>query len=152
MKAALASTPASTPPSPPPADAAANVVPTNPFAPSPDAPPNPPTQIRPHLFLGSYTQAWDAELLRARKITAIFNVTVDIPQLQGDAGFASQRIPVWDLEGQTLVPYFGAFCAAVRAARARGEAVLVHCLAGEITVWVAEADVPGCVGEISDGA
>ncbi|KAE9418870.1 hypothetical protein Angca_003400 [Angiostrongylus cantonensis] len=100
-----------------------------------------PVQILPHLFLGNYETASDAQLLERSGVHYIINVTSNLPNVfEGNPSFHYQRISVDDNSSHNLSHYFPEAIAFIDTAAHAGDACLVHCLAGisrSVTVCLA---------------
>lgn len=100
-----------------------------------------PVQILPHLFLGNYETASDAELLERIGVHYIINVTSNLPNVFEDSpSYHYQRISVDDNSSHNLSHYFPEAIAFIDAAADADSACLVHCLAGisrSVTVCLA---------------
>ncbi|EYC24508.1 hypothetical protein Y032_0013g1937 [Ancylostoma ceylanicum] len=90
-----------------------------------------PVQILPHLFLGNYETASDAQALKRIGVHYIINVTSNLPNtFEDNPSFHYLRISVDDNSSHNLTQYFPEAIAFVDAAARAGDACLVHCLAG----------------------
>lgn len=97
--------------------------------PSSTVKPNEPVEILPHLYLGSEIHSSQKELLQRLGITAIVNVSRNIPNFFEEA-FHYKSIPVDDTYTADIGRWFeeaAAFIDSVKNSKGR---VLVHCQAG----------------------
>ncbi|WKY05792.1 hypothetical protein Q1695_006195 [Nippostrongylus brasiliensis] len=100
-----------------------------------------PVKILPHLLLGNYETASDADLLERNGARYIINVTSNLPNaFEDNPSYHYLRISVDDNSSHNLSQYFPEAIAFIDAAARAGDACLVHCLAGisrSVTVCLA---------------
>ncbi|CAD6188250.1 unnamed protein product [Caenorhabditis auriculariae] len=88
------------------------------------------TEILPLLYLGSLRDAHDPEQLEKFKIRAILSVH-DMPRTSElHQGMTIMQIRISDSSAQRISVHFRDAIQFIHEARMRGDAVLVHCLAG----------------------
>ncbi|WKX96569.1 hypothetical protein Q1695_012753 [Nippostrongylus brasiliensis] len=97
-----------------------------------------PVKILPHLLLGNYETASDANLLGRNGARYIINVTSNLPNaFEYNPSYHYLRISVDDNSSHNLSQYFPEAIAFIDAAARAGDACLVHCLAGiSRSVWL----------------
>ncbi len=94
------------------------------------------SEIRDGLFLGSWRDAQDAELLKRHGITHVLNVAKEVPsslsELQAleSPDFTRMTIPLMDCHSEDIGRHFTDAYAFISAARAQSLRVLVHCRRG----------------------
>jgi protein-tyrosine phosphatase len=92
--------------------------------------------ILPHLWLGSWRDAEDAELMRREGITHVLNVAKECPSASEQAsmdairGVTKKQIDLADAHSEDILPHFEAAFAFMEEARHSGGKVLVHCRRG----------------------
>lgn len=96
---------------------------------SPRVPTCPPTEILPHLFIGTAKDSSNYELLKTLGITAILNVSSSCPSYFEDS-FDYKRIPVEDAYHEDLLTKFRDAADFIETHYQKGGKVLVHCFAG----------------------
>jgi len=87
-----------------------------------------PTQILPHLFLGSRSHAEDSAMLSSLGITYILNVAKECASRNGDPRY--KCCPLMDTTDQDLESCLEDCFRFIEEARRNGERVLVHCVGG----------------------
>lgn len=100
-------------------------------------------EVIPNLFIGDYAASQDVAALEAEGIKAVVSASKLLPALFSpakltssavrqpyDSSLSLHRIPVDDTSNTNIICHFQAANDFIRAARARGEGVLVHCQAG----------------------
>uniref|UniRef100_A0A1I8AD81 protein-tyrosine-phosphatase n=1 Tax=Steinernema glaseri TaxID=37863 RepID=A0A1I8AD81_9BILA len=90
-----------------------------------------PVQILPYLYLGNADTAANRQKLDAHGIRFIVNVTSNLANtFEEDSRFHYLKIAVDDTCSHNLAAHFDEAIQFIDEARAKGSAVLVHCLAG----------------------
>ncbi|KAK0398756.1 hypothetical protein QR680_002737 [Steinernema hermaphroditum] len=90
-----------------------------------------PVQILPYLYLGNADTASNRQKLDAHGIRFIVNVTSNLANtFEEDSRFHYLKIAVDDTCSHNLAAHFDEAIQFIDEARAKGSAVLVHCLAG----------------------
>ncbi|OQV19390.1 Dual specificity protein phosphatase 16 [Hypsibius exemplaris] len=89
-----------------------------------------PTQIFPHLFLGSERDALSWEVMKNKGISHVLNVSSSCPKADfiGDTNF--MRIPVNDTYSDKLICHFMKAFAFLDDVKKNNGCALIHCLAG----------------------
>ncbi|EDQ91652.1 uncharacterized protein MONBRDRAFT_14600 [Monosiga brevicollis MX1] len=87
------------------------------------------SQVLSYLFLGSAVDASNLAALREHRITAILNITTDVPNTFADS-LQYQQIPILDTSEQNIQNYFEVAFEFINQAKQYGRNVLVHCQAG----------------------
>ena len=89
-----------------------------------------PTCLLPGLYLSGAVEASSLHLLRYYGITHVLNATEDLLLPEETQSFVGMRIPLRDVEEESITPYFAPAAAFIDSALASGGGVLVHCHAG----------------------
>jgi len=93
----------------------------------------PMSEILPHVFLGSWRDMHDPELLKAQRVTHILNVAREVdPQAHEErlSQFVTLHIPLVDEHRENIDRHIDTACAFIEQARAAEGRVLVHCRRG----------------------
>jgi protein-tyrosine phosphatase len=94
------------------------------------------SEIRSGLFLGSWRDAQDAELLKGHGITHVLNVAKEVPtsmsELQAleSTDFTHMTIPLMDCHSEDIAKHFSDAYKFISEARRASLRVLVHCRRG----------------------
>jgi protein-tyrosine phosphatase len=87
------------------------------------------TEILPHLYLGDIYVSQNHSTLQEHNIKHIVNVS-NLPSYITFPGIEYKHIPVYDFPTQNISRYFHETNTFIAEKRAKGENVLVHCMAG----------------------
>ena len=93
------------------------------------------------LHIGDANDAGNKGVLQAKNISVVVNCTKTLPNhFETESGVHYLRVPIDDLPSQDITPFFESTFAFLDEHLSKGEAVLVHCMAGisrSVTIVIA---------------